>query len=128
MDAVGALLDRLAVINAKDRGPFPYRDCRMLLEGTSGYEELIPDLDSYFSELAGYASSGPRLLQWRTDKVNQVRGELTQTFYDRFPKYRPLAPRVTAATTPDLFAALRMADEKRAVLTELMREMVQVRP
>lgn len=65
MDAVGSLLDRLAVINAQDRGPFPYRDCRMLLEGTSGYEELIPDLDSYFSRLAGYASSGPRLLQWR---------------------------------------------------------------
>jgi hypothetical protein len=47
------------------RTPFPYEDCRRVMEeaGMKG-ASLIPDLDLYLSDLAGYASWGKKILDW----------------------------------------------------------------
>jgi hypothetical protein len=47
-------------------GPFPYKDCRSILrdvgKGTKiTSADLIPDLDVYLADVAGFASSASRL-------------------------------------------------------------------
>jgi len=113
-------LKRLAVINDLDKGPFPYDDCRKLVDGNPQYRELIPDLDVYFSEIAGYASAGQRLLRWSRERAEQVRCRLMASFFARFPRYESLKSRITMESTPGLFIALERSDDKRALLAELL--------
>lgn len=73
------------------RAAFPYKEVRKLLRkaGTKS-DRLIPDLDLYFSTLAGYCSWGRRLLIWDDKKVQEAKVYVERGFYDRHPEYRSL--------------------------------------
>ena len=55
MNETDELFANLSKLIASDVGPFPYADCRKL-QGDDKYPALIPDLDTYLSEMAGYRS------------------------------------------------------------------------
>lgn len=51
------------IFNEEGHAPFPYEDCRWLkTQFGSGLEELIPDLDLWFSDVFGVANRGKRLM------------------------------------------------------------------
>ena len=107
------------------RSSFPYDEVRKLLRehGTSS-DELIPDLDLYFSTLAGYCSWGKRLLMWDDEKVQEARAYVALGFFDRHPEYEWLGPLIRRS---NLIKQLGTYDELRKGLFTLLVALEQYR-
>src|SRR5260221_6138942 len=106
-----------------DYTPFPYEDCRTLLALSPGeYDGLIPDLDLYFSTIAGYASSASRVHSWSADGLRQLRQDLASSFFEDHPEYELLQRDISDDVTPNLSARLRLYDELRIELLQLARD------
>lgn len=121
MSNINDPLDELESLRAVDVGPFPYTGCRWL-QGVIGepYNDLIPDLDEYLSEFAGYRSWGKRILKWPDEKIAAVEVRLKQSFFDRFPRYVALKPLLASSQASDVRTALKNADRTRDVLLQLL--------
>ena len=103
------------------REPFPYDGCRKLLrEGSGRYEGLIPDLDMYLSDIAGYCSSGSRILRWQGAKIKEAEERLKQSFFERHPQYQPLESLITETDTPDLYTCLAVHEAVRKKLLKVL--------
>jgi hypothetical protein len=108
------------ISSEEDRFPFPYDDCRRLRREDSGeFEVLIPDLDMWCSDIAGYCSWGKKILSWPEEKVLQARGHMSLSFFDKHPEYSLLERLITEANTPDLFEDLQLYERMRKKLLEL---------
>jgi uncharacterized protein YecE (DUF72 family) len=121
MSEVEDLLLELERLDRRDRGPFPYEGCRRAKaqdrEGV--FENLIPDLDLYFSDIAGYRSSGKRILRWSEEKLDEARQRLARTFFDRHPIYVSLQS-LRREDAPDLFERMHETERARVVLLRLI--------
>ena len=84
---------------------------------------MIPDLDYYFSELAGYRSHGRKITKWSDKKIDSVRRSVARTFLDRHPRYCELLSRVASDDFPRLSDALQVAERTRIVLDEVLAEL-----
>jgi hypothetical protein len=121
MSRIDDLLKELDALNESNLGPFPYEGCRRLKAALrEGHDALIPDLDAYLSEFAGYRSWGKRILQWPDEKIETIAKRLNQTFFDRFPAYAAVEPILVSSEAADVNKALHHADRTRAVLGELL--------
>ena len=117
----------LHLYEEKRRSPFPRTGCRKILRGSGDrYEGLIPDLDLYFSDIAGYCSWGRKILHWPKEKVQEVKDGLGRSFFEKYPKYKPLEPMITESHTPDLHAKLRLYETMRTRLIELLNRILEV--
>lgn len=106
--------------------PFPYDDCRKLLANKNGdFEDLIPCLDLYFSRIAGYCSWGKRSLNWTSEKIEETRHGLRQSFFQKFPKYAALKSSINEKNTPELFNQLLVYDLMRLTLLDVLSEMTR---
>src|SRR3954464_6422649 len=100
--------------------PFPYEDCRVLLDGLAGhYEGFIPDLDVWCSSIAGYSSWGKRIVRWPEQKLLDARGLMSTGFFEEHPEYATLERHITSGNTPDLYNELRLYEGLRVRLLEL---------
>lgn len=100
--------------------PFPYDDCRVLLDGLGDdYEGFIPDLDVWCSSIAGYSSWGKRIVRWPEQKLRKARGLMSVGFFEEHPEYATLGRHITSETTPDLFDELRLYEGLRLRLLDL---------
>ena len=71
------LLHELETLTESDIRQFPYQGCRRLQAAVcERHDGLIPDLDSYLSEFAGYRSWGKRILQWSDARIETVEKRL----------------------------------------------------
>ena len=97
---------------------FPYQKVRELLQkaGISS-SNLVPDLDLYFSTLAGYCSWGKRLLTWDDETVKTAKAYATQGFFERHPEYGSLLPFIDQS---DLNQELNIHEEMRTALLALL--------
>jgi hypothetical protein len=104
-------------------GPFPYDDCFFLAD-SSGIprEDLIPELDMYFSEIAGYSSSATRLLSRSSVDLETARKTLKRGFFQRFPDLHWIQERINERDTPILFKQLKVAEELRSMLIQVLQE------
>ena len=103
------------------RGQFPYTDCRKLLSiDTKLYEGLIPDLDLYFSDIAGYCSNVKRISKWSDERLREARKTLGRSFFEKHKRYEPLKLKITKANTPQLYERLTLSDQLRIKLLELL--------
>lgn len=106
--------------------PFPYDDCRRVLAKAGELADgeiadgLIPDLDLYFSDIAGYCSYGKRLLSLPQNELTAARATLETSFFEQHPEYRVLASWINETETPVLFADLNRHEEVRVRLLELI--------
>ena len=123
MSDINDLFDQLESLKASDVGPFPYEGCRWLqgVLGERGHD-LVPDLDEYLSEVAGYRSWGKKILKWSDEKITAIQARLTQSFFDRFPRYADLKPTLVSSQACDVRSALHSADQTRALLSHLLRK------
>ena len=106
----------------KDKAqPFPYADCRRAAAlAFIPLKHLIPDLDLYFSDLAGYCSWGVRILSWSPEKVSTVRKHISKSFFEKHPQYRCLLEAVPVEKAPALLADLALHEEMRRTLIQLL--------
>lgn len=101
--------------------PFPYGDCRSLLHryGES-YEDFIPHLDLYLSDIAGYCGWGAGLLNWSRQKIQEALPKIEKSFFEKHPEYGALEGAITKTGTPELYATLRLHEELRRNLLNLL--------
>lgn len=104
--------------------PFPYDDCRKLLADNSDeFEDLIPSLDLYFSDIAGYCSWGKRSLFWKDEKIKEIRHQLQDSFFQQFPQFYALKPAINEENTPKLYSQLLIHDLMRLTLLDILSEL-----
>jgi len=93
-----AQLEALSVSGAE---PFPYEECRRLRAAVCERRDgLVPDLDRYLSEPAGYRSWGNRILAWPDEKIAAVENRLSRSFFDRCPAYAEFEPVLEMTDAP----------------------------
>lgn len=123
MNRIDSLLGELAALDVADRGAFPYADCRKLQARSDRYRSIVPDLDAYLSELAGYRSWGKRILTWADGKIGDVQSRLGSSFFERYPTYAERSSELKSADVPDLRRALDVAERTRLTLHDLLTEL-----
>ncbi len=105
--------------------PFPYAGCRTLIrDAGKAYEGLIPDLDLYFSDIAGYCSWGRAILKWPKKKLSEAGDKLDKSFFEKHPHYQSLQPAVSETGTPDLYESLKLYEKMRGNLLNLFSELL----
>jgi YxiJ-like protein len=113
-----------SLLQADMSEPFPYEDCRKVaaLSGIRA-EDLIPDLDLYFSELAGYCSWNGRILRWEPAKVKDVRERISLAFFEKYAKYQVLETFISESETPHLLRKLALHEEMRERLAAILDQL-----
>ncbi|MGH9769185.1 MAG: hypothetical protein ACREAB_17295 [Blastocatellia bacterium] len=109
--------------------PFPYEDCRRVMDEAGMKDSaLIPDLDLYLSNLAGYASWGKKILDWPREKMLEARARLTKTFFELHQQYLSLAPLITETKTPDLAFQMALYEKLRIEMLDLLSKLLSDKP
>ncbi len=100
---------------------FPYDDCRKLVAGKiNEFEDLIPCLDIYFSDIAGLCSWGERSLNWTDEYIDEFSPSLQKSFFQKFPVFAPLEASITEKNTPKLFDQFLIYDLMRLTLLDIL--------
>ena len=111
----------IAELQELDRGPFPYEDCFWLQsEFAENLDDIVPDLDMWFMEIAGPSSWGKKTLSWSEEKILKVRNDLRYSFFETYPMYAWLKMHITKENTPDLYERFQSSEQLRKMLCELM--------
>ena len=106
--------------------PFPYNDCRWLRREFDGeLEDLIPDLDMWFLDIAGISSRGKRLLNLSEEQVLYARGIMSLNFFDKHPECAWIERHITELNTPDLFEQMNLYNRMRRMLVSLFDLMLR---
>lgn len=119
-ELVNTLLQKLIACEREDKGPFPYDDIRWLMTRAPISEEFIPDLDYYYSNVIGYVSWGPKILNWSPEKISQVTTYLSAGFFEKHPQYSSLHNWITEAEAPRLYRLLERTEFMRITLLSLL--------
>jgi hypothetical protein len=105
--------------------PFPYQACyriqRLKPRLTRG---LVPDLDTFFSFIAGYSSSATHLRNRTKDELARAIPKLKRSFYEAYPRYESLEEFIARPENEALQHDLRVADQLRSALVVLMEQLV----
>ncbi|MBA3602026.1 MAG: hypothetical protein H0W45_12505 [Acidobacteria bacterium] len=101
--------------------PFPYQDCEKV-SFENDFEDFIPSLDLYFSDIAGYCSWGKKIGSWSAEKIETVKNHLQKSFFERFPKFIKLKSKITDRETPQLYNQLLIFDLMRLTLFDILLE------
>jgi hypothetical protein len=112
------------------RGPFPYADCKKLwqqiqedyLQEAGRYEDLIPDLDSYFYIVDAHASGVEELVTWDGIKMVHARGLLKNSFYQMHTRYKPIESMINQINTPTLYEKVAISNQLRAMLLTIIAD------
>ncbi|MDQ3254788.1 MAG: YxiJ-like family protein [Acidobacteriota bacterium] len=111
------------------RNPFPYAGCRKLLRAGGGnYEDLIPDLNTYFYNIASHSGGVKKILKWPKERLLEARKKLEKSFFEVYPEYKPLEIMITKSDTPDLYEALALHERARMKLLDLLSQLLKEQP
>lgn len=102
------------------RHPFPYADCRKMqvLAGDQA-ADLIPDLDAYFADLAGYCSRGSRIARMSPEEFLKMKKTVEKSFFEKHPQYEAIRKFITESDTPVLFRGLELSEQMRVALLNI---------
>ena len=105
---------------------FPYEDCRHLHKRFPSIADgLVPDLDMYFSFIAGFSSSASRLDERPYSQISSAIPRLRLSFFKANPQYNPLARELRTPECKRLFEALRDHDQARIDLLTIMKPLAK---
>lgn len=128
------LVDQVLQLQQKFRGPFPYADCKKLwqqiqenyLQEARRYEDLIPDLDSYFYIVDAHASGVEEVVKWDNLKLIHARGFLKNSFYQMHVRYKPIEGMINQINTPQLYEKVAISNQLRAMLLRLIADQMLI--
>ncbi len=114
--------DTLYQMSQEDQGPFPYEDCKKLLReaGNNLYDDLVPDLNTYFYEIYSYSAGAKNLVAWSSEELTHSRNLFYKSFFDRYPKYTPLQTMINKDNVPTLAQRISLYDQIRLSLTKFI--------
>ena|SRR5205807_5082712 len=117
-----------ALYKADLLNPFPYDDCRKLLADKNGdFEDLVPCLDTFFSNIAGLCSWGKRSLTWTDEELERIGPQLQKSFFQKFPAFAPLEASISEKSTPKLFDQLLIYDLMRLTLLDILQDIKEAK-
>jgi len=124
-NSIEQLVDDIVQIYAeKDYHPFPREDCKKIMgEHYEKNVNLIPHLDLYFSDIAGYCSWGRKILKWSNNQVREAENRLKKTFFEKYPQYKMVKHLITEANTPDLYRVMRIYETMRKLLLRVLSQL-----
>jgi len=103
---------------------FPYAGCRkLLLQAGEAAEDLIPWLDLYTADIAGYLSSVRNIRSWTVDRKNAARKDLAHGFYERFSELRVLQSLITPENAPDVYDYYLLHEHARELLLAILAKL-----
>jgi hypothetical protein len=106
-------------------GRFPYEDCRWVAQYTSiECEGLIPGLDWYFGNIAGYCSSASRLGNRPQEDLQKAKKSLDLSFFEIFPRLAQIEGLITPDQTPKLYEEMKYTEQARLALLKLLDTLV----
>jgi len=112
-----------ALYRASFGGPFPYQDCRHVADlVTTPVEDFIPCLDVYFGDIAGLSSSASRLPHLSREKLLEMEGYVSKSFFERYPDLEPYRPYINSENAPKLHRRMEVAEELRSLLLRLFKQ------
>jgi hypothetical protein len=118
------LLKELRDLRHSDSKPFPYQGGRRLIsEGDENLKDFIPDLNTYFMDIFGYASWDYKILKWLSEKIQKVKKDLSKSFFEKYHQYAILEQKVTQENTPDLYDQFMLYESIRQSLLILLEEL-----
>ena len=100
--------------------PFPYNDCAKIAAKDDG--DFVPSLDLYFSDIAGFCSSGKRILFWSNEQTKIPKHTLQKTLVQRFPAFAKISKSVNDKETPKLYNQILICDLMRLTLIDILSE------
>jgi hypothetical protein len=104
-------------------GRFPYKDCYALQKAyPKQTASIIPDLDEYFSFIAGYSSSAIRLGTRSEDELRNAVPKLRRSFFEKHPEYAEIKEAIGQMEV--LHHKMQVADELRQDLVTIMERLV----
>jgi hypothetical protein len=95
------------------RGPFPTQECREAKITGKLQGELI----AYLGNIAGLASRGDRLLRLSDSEKEKYSALATRSLFDKYPRLRS---KLTATTTPKLYALVEATEKARLMIVEAL--------
>ncbi len=133
MNDTQKIIEQIGRLSKEWGGAFPYDDCRTILHQVQEqslverkkYADLIPDLDNYFDMVEMHAAGVEFVKKWDGLRLAQSAALVKPSFFQRYPKYRPLEWRVNQINTPELYRWLAVSDQLRRLLMTLMSELTQ---
>ena len=115
-----------ALYKSSFEGPFPYKDCRWLAnELQKPIEDLIPELDLYFGDIAGYGSRATRLGRRSCEELKRAQEILSKDLYQRFPDLEAYRCLVNSEHTPELHSLMEVAEKLRLALLQFVPEILK---
>lgn len=119
----------LSLYKEEYRGPFPYTDSRKLVsEDAERYQDLVPDLNVYFYQIASHCNGVKKVLKWQRERLLESQTWLAKSFFEAFPKYKPLESLITESNTPDLYSRMILCEKLRAKLLDLLSRLLSEQP
>lgn len=117
------VLELRELLDGTRNNPFPYEDCRRLLNQfpETQFQDLIPDLAMFDAEITGYCSWELKLLRWPEKQIREVFGKLGPDFFEHYPEYVDLHRFITRENTPSLFEFLALQEQMRGKLLNFLR-------
>jgi hypothetical protein len=119
--------EMLHQMSQEDQGPFPYEDCRKILQesGNALYDDLIPDLSAYFYEIYSHSSGAKNLLSWSNIELVRSQKTFRKSFFRRHPKYAPLELMINQDNTPVLAQRMSLYDQIRLGLIKFITILIE---
>lgn len=119
------LIRQLEAYRKKTVRPFPYSDCRKLIDSLplqekKRFEDFTANLNTFDMAVSGPISWGKRISDWPQERVKRVYNYLQKPFFQRFPQYKVVKRLITRTNAPDLFADIRIHNEVRKILLKLL--------
>lgn len=109
--------------------PFPYVDIWHIYKTVTSRKirtrraidkGFIPDLDYYWSSIAGCSSWGKKALKWDFEKRQDFARLLNENFFDRHPEYQLVRHWITEVNTPHLYRRFVLHEEMRVNVLALI--------
>jgi hypothetical protein len=102
-------------------GPFPYAECRWLVDQEEQRDSgLVPELDHYFSSIAGYSSSASRLMERSSEALRTARNTLAKDCFEMYPDLQRYKNLITPEQTPVLYDWIRITEQLRLGLLGIL--------
>jgi hypothetical protein len=110
---------------------FPHEDCRKITKLLNPNADFLPDINTFTHSLwslSALASDKPeRLTKRETSELEKYKIWLEKSFFERWTKYSEAKNLITPEFTPQLFQSLKLNEEIRELILELVNDELQNR-
>jgi hypothetical protein len=98
---------------------FPHDDCNKITHSLPDSNWIKADLNTFCHSLWSLSAT-PKLLKLGDEELGKYKIWLEKSFFERFPQYLSVKAMITEENTPDLCQTLKINEELREVLKNLI--------